>query len=606
MGISAPLGQSPYAFHGTYEDALASVPFTVALNDLYFPVDLREYRRASQEALRDTVAQSSEANDILFNANGAWSRYRRDWTHGAGQRIADLGSEFNPQRFVASRGIDPWTDGELSLLPTVTRKIAETVVGTHRLVATDDYLWYARGTTLSRSSDPFAGSFTTLTISGTPTINDMTTDGVTVYIATSAGVFTASDASASTATLVATGNWTKIGFVANRLIGAKGRDLYEIASGGTIGSAILSHFQSTFTWTAIFAIGSRIYVGGHAGTRSELYTMSVTSAGALAVAQEAAPFPPGELLRSAASYAGIVMLVSSRGARFAILSGDATLTYGPLIDAVGDCRCVTFEDNFAWVGWSAMVDGGAGLARLRLDQFVTALQPAWAADLIADGVNGRVVQAVARFAGRTVFAVENQGLYVQTDSPRASGWIDSGEVYFGTIEPKILAEIRTVLGRCTTGHSVSVAVEDQSGTVVGAGTRSGAGELSLTANLADDPVEWVRVELTLATTTTTGPTVRSWRARAVPTPPAVQQWVVPLILHQAVVVGEGEGQIERRDPGADRQRVIDWWQTKETIQFQEGDVFYRVRVDAYEFQPAKWADDGRELEGTLTVRLVNV
>ena len=63
------------------------------------------------------------------------------------------------------------------------------------------------------------------------------------------------------------GNVDTVAFVANRLLVGNGNILYEVGSTGTR-TAIVTHFQASFRWTIIFAIGSKIYVGGYAGDRS--------------------------------------------------------------------------------------------------------------------------------------------------------------------------------------------------------------------------------------------------------------------------------------------------------------------------------------------------
>src|SRR5690606_16986423 len=122
--------------------------------------------------------------------------------------------------------------------------------------------------------------------------------------------------------------------------------------------------------------------------------------------------------------------------------GDGTLSYGPLIDVAGGSRCVAAEGRFAWFGWETLPHAGCGGGRVALDAFVDTLTPAYATDVFSEDEDDTIT-ACCRFGGRTLFAVSREGVWATTtDGYVTNGYIDVGEVFFGTVEDKSIAEVR--------------------------------------------------------------------------------------------------------------------------------------------------------------------
>jgi hypothetical protein len=88
--------------------------------------------------------------------------------------------------------------------------------------------------------------------------------------------------------------------------------------------------------------------------------------------------------------------------------------------------------------------------------------------------------------------------------------------------------------------------------------------------------------------------------------PPVEQFVVPLLLHSKVVINDAQGQLMSSDVREDLIYVEELWRKKTPISFVEGTQVYRVRIEAYEFQPREWSDTHIGFEGTLVVRLVTI
>jgi hypothetical protein len=606
MSFLAVLGSDPFAFFtGTTATSRDVPPNTVALGNRIYPIDLRLYRHSSQETLRDSAAIASEQSDALFNANGAWARYRHSLHLGAGQEVADFREDVSEYRFRTSYGIDVWEDGVIKLLKAVSSSKTLTTAG-NQLCVSNTRLYVSDGADLYYTSDLV--SWSTATAPG-GTILSLTTDGTDLYCATSTVMkkyATGAPGTPVTFSTAVTGNCTLVRFVGNRLLMAKDNVLYEVGSTGAL-TTITTHFQSAFKWTAVFAVGSRIYIGGYAGQRSEIYTLTVDSSGNLVRNVEAAPLPIGELLNTVETNAGIVMLCSSKGVRFAQVGADGTLTYGPLLDDMGDVRCGTFEGRFAWSGWTNHPASASGTARFALDQMVSVLQPAYASDLYETTASSGHVTGVARFNNKTVFVVDGANVFAEASTYVTQGVIQSGEVYFGTVEDKALTQLDVVHETMPTGTTIVTEIYGDTGVLLESSTKQAGdgGDNCVCTTLDGAIVRHAEVYLTLKSTGTNTPEVHYWRLRAYPIPPAVYQWIVPLILHTRVIVNQGMGQELSMNVLDEASQIRDWFESREQITYQEGDRAYRVRVDAFELQPAEWTDEGKFFQHTMVVRLVS-
>lgn len=587
---------------------MAPLPRTVTLNGRNYVVDFDGYQSRSQEGLRDGVVTSNEPGDSLFNADGAWTRYKYSWHRGAGQEFDDLREDADIFRFHDSHMINPWNEGRLTLQSELVQALSG-LVTPFLLSSSSGYAFASSGTSLYRSGN--GSSWTAVTAPG-GTIRGLASDGYTLYVATST-TLTRYVGTATTVTAFAAppGATDGVWFVAGKLLCATANVLSEVSTTGAL-TTIKTHFQGNFVWTTAFAIGSRIYVGGYASTRSELYTLAVDGTGTISLGSEAANLAAGELLYQAKANAGVAVFCTSKGARLAQVGGDGTLTYGPAIEIAG-CYDVAFEGRFAWVTGHRLVDGQsfAGTVRLALDVFTDTLKPAYAWDAVAGG--NTTCRAVQRFDDSTNFFLASGLLYHSRDywPSTTTGWLDSGRIYMGTVEPKYLTELTYQMMDLLTGESVVLLVEtsrsdqyNSSSGTVGA-YQTSADLLTALQAAADGPATWFRIRATL-NGTGSGPTLYQWRLRAYPVPPAVTQWVVPLVLAERVVRGGGAGRAVAMDVLAEKQAIQALFTSKAPVNYVEGDQTYRVRVDAFEFKPSEWEDQGKAFNGICTVRLVTV
>lgn len=599
-----------------------ATPQTVTLNGRELTIQLEGYEFGPQDTFRDGVIANDQPSDSMFNARGAWTRYRVSWHHGADQEIGDMLDEADAYRFDESYGFDPWSKLELKMLPGVIQAGDVTIAGNPILQRSSNYLYLADGVVMSRLD---ASSLVPTSMSDMPGfIYSLCSDGKTLYAAGSTGVIRwhDTDLTKTVFTNPVTTPSDKIAFVGGRLLVGQLGVLAEIASSGTA-ATITTHFQTDWRWTVIFAIGSRIYAGGFAGPRSELYTFTTDSGGALVKGTEAMTFPFGEQLLCAASVAGAVLLGTSAGVRLAQLTADGTLTYGPLIDKIGACRSIATDGNFAWVTWNdttTHLDGSAGLARLDLSAFVNTLQPAYAADVHVHGLEE--VYTVERFSAagsspgetvrQVVFAGLDGFLYRAFDEDESyygpwnasSAKITSGLLLLGSVEPKAAVEVEVRFAPLPDTATVTVTVVDENDVVLGTGSASTDGQEILTVTLDGSLIRAVRVTIEATQSVSRQVHIYSWRLRSYPAPPQVLQWIVPVNTHQNVIDGDGQGRKRSQDSAELITFIAGLHATKEQVEYIGPEGTYQVRVENFKHVPTRWTNDGVALQGVCQVQLV--
>jgi hypothetical protein len=239
-----------------------------------------------------------------------------------------------------------------------------------------------------------------------------------------------------------------------------------------------------------------------------------------------------------------------------------------------------------------------------LDQFVNVLQPAYASDVFAtpDGT----VTGIARLLDRTVFVVAADGVYVESATNyESSGWISSGRIHFGTVEPKRLLEVEVTFDPLNASEAVAVRVTNSQNVQIGFATQATTNATKLILNLDGEPSTWCEVTIFVTGPGTTTPRVDRWRMRAYPVPPKVMQWIVPIRAHEVVLAADGQGRELSQNIINMRDRFVGLWSEREQVTYREGDRAYRVRVEGFEFRPAKWTDDGTYLQGLFLLQLMS-
>jgi hypothetical protein len=467
------------------------------------------------------------------------------------------------------------------------------------LCPTNSFLYASDGITVKRTSD-----FTTWTNFATigGTIKDIATDGINVYVATSTNLYTITPAGVVTA-VVATGH-DRVWFASGRLFASIANVLKTYDSAYTA-TTVDTHFQASFVYSTVFAVGSKIYAGGYAGARSEIFGFSVGSTGALVKGAEVVSLSINELIQHVTSHAGVVIFCTNKGIRMATVGADGSLTYGPLIDTPGSVTSAQAEGQYVWFNWQSIDTNKSGAGRLDLSNTPRPMQPAFATDVYADTAG--LCTTVARFNGRTVLGIPTIGVYVEsTTGYVTSGYINSGHIYYGTVERKSVTDLSAVFEPLAANQSVTVKIYDDQALLLNSAGNAVVNNTRIIVQLDGEQGDWFQVRVELAGPSTSTPTFERWRLRSFPIAPPVEQYVIPILLYSKTIVNDSQGQMFSLDTDAELLFLKQIWETKRPVSYVEGTTSRRVRLEAYEYSPDDWSDNQTGFEGTMVVRLVTL
>lgn len=602
----------PKFFAGGTTTQLVPDIFPVAINGRPFLIDQKsnQFTRGFEPRVRDSVDQSTSPGEAAINPQGLWRRGETSWHYGAGQRYADT-AEAQDYRFFTSKGLNPWTKGQVTLLNTVKESLNS--ANTNLLIAaTDTRVYVLDGATLKYSTDPFASSPTWTSATGLPaaTPRDMATDGTNIYL-TYAGTsnsfglwkYTSADAASN----VAYGHELYyVDFVKGHLMvsgdssGGNAVDLYYDPT-GNIGGDDYTHPIATWNWTSFAAGQNAIYVSGYAGTRGAVYKITMKADGTLDIPIVALELPSGEIPTVVYGYLGAIIIGTNKGIRYATADAASNLTAGALIPTTGEVISIIAEDRYVWFNWSQYDGTSTGLGRLDLATFIASNTPAHASDLMHNST--AAVKAVATFNSKRLFSVSGDGIYVEdTANLVTSAELVTGTYRWGIPDRKFVAkfDLRTTPLSGTITPSISL---DS-----GAYSTMSPHDVSLsTEAVATGPQsKFIEAKFKLdfaRGSATTGPTLTRWMARAYASPARSQVFRVPILMHHRLQVQNTEYYF---DVEVELQALRDLVTNPRVINYQENTETYSVVVEDLEFQVIDGYQTNWDLEGTCTVTMRSV
>lgn len=633
----------------------------VRLNGRQFGVEVRQYRRRSVQSIRDTLATSEQADDSMYTSDAAWHRYAYSWHRGNGGHRHDFGDDQDPFRPYLSAGVDIWTRHEATLLPMFAMdgnasgtvdpdalSICMTYIGGSAapkiwvLADSPAKTWYGTPGTPGVWTEFSTG------LSGTP--QTFEPYGYYMYLGTSTKIQRALIVSAP-ATWVdfvtsPVRTWTMVRFVGKRMFGfTSAGEVYEIDSAGTA-TQILAVPAVSWSWRCCFGLGNRIYIGGGDNTKSAIFMLEADATGTLYEAGMAADLPAGEELMCGVAGAGVGMIGTSQGARMVRASGDGTLEFGPLVGVVDESpirsyRALTMIGQYVFGVNREPVDGKDCIVRFNLDEFIAPLAPAWAYDqrihegtvnqnsIVACGV-GPASQPWLTDANYLVAVAgrhkNTSRLWVATDTgsghvthPSSTypiscdyehqGTIVSAPVFFGTNDDKRIHSVQLSGSYLLGDEGYGVDVIDGDGVVIASGDVVYDGETAargLVLDLEAVVADAVEVRTYLRGDGSSTPRLERWRLQAFPIVPPVQEFIVPLIIHERTLTGAGQGQLRRVALQDVIDELVDAWAVKAPVEYSEGTRSWRVRIEQFELQGSKFPPDSDGIEGLFVVRLVTV
>jgi hypothetical protein len=518
-----------------YDVAIGGIPFLLASNnDQPMSVGLAQIRKDQFDNNKEPGEQSLV---------GWWLRSQSTWIGGEGMLYQDPDqvNAANLQnrhaiQYGHSVGLNPWVNGQLSLLRSTTQRISDATANSHFVLGwndgTDRY-WSAVGNVLRSDT---GSATTTITWGGANTIRSLASDGTNYYAADNVGIYKGAGNGAGALAWNTGSVNTVVRWIKGRLMAGIGPSMYELVGGAppTLPTPKMTHLNASWIWTDIAEGPSAIYAAGYAGSQSSIYKFVLdSSTGAVPTLASGgsvtAQLPQGEVLYAMDVYLGtFVGLGTSRGFRVGQIDANGDIQYGPLLvtNSAG-VRAIGAYDRFFFVGGTNAIDGSSGLHRVDLGQIIqdassTVPLFAYTTDLQAH-VTG-TVSSVTNFGNsdRMVFAVVNQGSYLESSSTlEATGYFKTGRVRFSTLEPKIFKFLTVRTPQALKG-SVTASVIDPGGGQTSVLTVSEGGALDIadvTLGAPGGPVEWIQLRLDMSRSsgdTTQGAVINGWQLKALP------------------------------------------------------------------------------------------
>lgn len=568
----------------------AGVTGLVGLFGRPYLIKVEDYRRTFQDAYRSAQDTSNLPGEQTLNVEGVWIRYGTDWRFGAGQRRFD-GPEANRSRFEASIGVDPWTEGQISLQHDTEVLWDDPAEVVRLLVGPAGELVVVQAGAVTVIS---GGVDTAVTGLGGRSIQDATADSNRVWLATDDGIysFTFGGLAASSFTGGDTDTWSSIILANGRLIGGKANGLYEISDSGTVSAAIYEHTSIAFEWTVLAEHPSWVYAGGSVGSRFEVFRIGVDDTGALGPVVQAMPLLGSEAVNRILYYQGHLVLATSRGFRFCDVDNNGNIAFGAVVEQPGEVRDLYADGDFIYFTWDQLEPGLSGIGRIVPARFgfTEGNVPAWASDL--SFTSSGDVTAVAVHDGQVVFAVEGEGVITGNENYRESGWFETGLMDFDipyTVQP-LSVQLRSL--DLDSGESIVVewaTVEtayDVLGTHIGAGSRE-----STKMPFSGIRTDGIKLRITLNRTDASfTPTLTQWILQASPQPQRMEVITLPIIMHSTVLPSE-TGPPRYQDVREEYRRLANLVRSGIVVTYQEGPHAYRVKVLNVEVQPVRWTSD---------------
>jgi len=175
-------------------------PYTVSLAGHEYLVDTSfemyrrdAFRHRSVPPQRQSINYTNIGGEATVNTEGLWRREQTRWSEGAGQLHLDRKQESSELRFLSSKGVDVWTEWQMSLLKDTTARY--TTGNANVLTAqSNKYTYVVDGTTVKWYNSSWA-------LQGTVLYNSMASSTTTTTV----------DATATTIAVTSTANAAKRG-----------------------------------------------------------------------------------------------------------------------------------------------------------------------------------------------------------------------------------------------------------------------------------------------------------------------------------------------------------------------------------------------------------
>jgi len=450
-----------------WDCSIGGLNFLFAIND-QFPMqrETSQFRRERVDTERNPGEQSLDS--------GLWIRSQASWHYGAGLSSAEpieAATEEASLRYFLSGGVDPWTPGELKLLNSASPYFSASAtsmqvqgIETGVLFSHLDKLHYIQNN----------GTSASVNWGGSGTINSFTDTGEVYLVTDSAGIWKGALPSSAGAKIYnkhySTVNYNLIRWVKSRAFYAENQGIWEITNispnSATIGNPFFAHPNPGWRWTDFADGPTSIYASGYSLENSAIYRLTVATTNTTVTLGQptvVAEMPRGEDILSMYSYVGSFLVIGTTlGVRVANINDDGSLTVGPLIVDVAPVDDAVAFGSYLYITVRDKGEAGnrvkcPGLYRINLGQTLSGnpLDFAHAPDLVLPfgDYNGNCT-SITVAGGKIWFAVTgtlNSGVYRQTAEFVPEGWLETGRIRLGTVEPKAWRDLRILAAPNITG-----------------------------------------------------------------------------------------------------------------------------------------------------------
>ena len=578
---------APAFYSGTGSTQLVPDIFPVAINGRAYMIDTaaNAFTRQFDARVRDSVDQSAEPGESAINPQGLWRRSQSSWHYGAGQKYSDT-SDAEPFRFNESKGVNVWDKGRLSLLSD-TDKVYSTS-GTNLYATTAANLMYGTDGQSVKYTTDFV-SISTVTGTAASNIFSIASDGYNVFYSYANGDIDQTNAGIGSSSAFITGiEAGKLAYVKGRLmVAGQAADKHKIwnittapGSSANNPSPLMTHRNTEFTWVGFAAGQTHIYAAGHAGNISLVYKIEIEAdASSLTAPVVAAELPQGEIIQEIYGYLGYIVIGTNTGFRFCSADSAGNLIVGPRIDIGSAVKAFAGIGQYIYFSWTNYDSTSTGIGRMDISVFISTNQPAYASDLMATAQGE--VQAIHEFNDKPLFTVSGEGVFVPDATDLVtSGYLTSGVYRWGVPDAKFIPKLDL---RCLPLQgSITMSIAEDNGTYFDLPAFSTSGAKDKTFDGRENKVFEAEIKVTLARgSTTTGPTVTRWMARAYAAPLRSQIFSVPLIMHHKLSIG---GREYWQDVDFEMRQLRDLVDNPRVVSYQENEETFAVVIENVQWQ----------------------
>ena len=603
LGVWFPFVGTEAYYTGTGTSTLVPEIFPVAINGRPYLVDVKsgEYTRQFDQRVRDSQDTSTAPGESAISPQGLWRRGQNSWHLGAGQQYSDV-ADSQDFRFYKSKGVNPWSKGELTLLNATKVSLANSAT-TSNMVVQDGRVYVSFNGDVKYTTDPYASSPTWSDCTGEPggTCQAMATDGNDIYLAFPSDGVRKIDTSAAVGTIsgtkfvTGTNDYYMLGFAKGFMFGAHDQNLRQIAGAGSTTDRIIID-DPDWRWVGVATGQNAVYAAGYVGKKSLIYKITIKADGTLDSGVVALELPTGEVATAISGYLGSILLGTNKGVRYCTTDSSNNLIAGQLIPTSGDVKKFTSEGRFTWFTWSNYDGTSSGLGRLDLSNFIAPNTPAFATDLMYTSTAN--VLNVVTFNDKHCFVVSGVGVIAEdSDNLVASGTIETGLYQWGIPDRKFAPRVDIRVEPLVGSVSAEVAVENGGYNSIGIHSDAGDTEHTFIAPENKFITAGYRFTLTRATAVT-GPTLIRWMSRAYAAPTRSRLISVPVLLHERHNINNKDYYF---DVALERDLLEELVANPTIITYQEKDDQFSVIVEDCRWIPRLVSGTDWLWEGTMVV-----